>query len=169
MSGERDTAALILDRLDRMGAAYDLLEHPPAETFDDCVPIGQALDALVLKNLFLTTRRAGGFYLYVTRPETPFAAGPVSRQAGTSRLCLAPEEDLTRLLRARRGAANPLALMFDAEGDVRLLLDGALRGVRRLAFHPCRNDMTVAMAIGTFTDTFLPRIGHEPTWIEPDA
>ena len=77
--------------LDGLGIAYDFISHEPAASIEECRPLSARLNAPILNNLFLTTRRKGGYYLLVMRPDAPFRRGEVSRQAGTSRLCFAPE------------------------------------------------------------------------------
>jgi len=163
-----DVVRAVLDALDGLGIAYDLISHEPAASIEACRPLARRLNAPILKNLFLTTRRRGGFYLCVTRPDAPFRSGEVSRQAGTSRLCFAPEEPLYALLRERPGSISPMGLLFDGEKQVSLLLDRALTQEARLAFHPCLNTWSLAMASSDFLGKFLPAVGREPTWIDID-
>ena len=151
----------ILAFMDRLGIKYDLIRHEPVWAFDDYAPLGKKLSAVVLKNLLLTTRRRGGLYMYVSLPDVPFRAGIISAQAGASRLCMAPEEALSARLRTFSGALSPLALIFDADRQVRLLLDRGVMAHDRLAFHPAVNDTTVALRREDFLRIFLPAIGHE--------
>ncbi len=161
-----DAARAVLAALDGLGIKYELIQHEAASSIEDCRPIGEALKAPILKNLFLTTRRKGGFYLLVTRPDESFQSGTVSRQAGTSRLCFAGEEPLLRLLRTRPGSISPLGLMFDAGHEVTLLMDAALKDYPRLAFHPCENTQSLAMDNSDFFGRFLPFTEHEPHFVE---
>ena len=161
-----DVVREVLAALDGLGVAYDLIEHEPAASIEACLPLAAQLKAPILKNLFLTTRRRGGFYLLVTRPFAPFRSGEVSAQAGTSRLCFAPEEPLYALLRERPGSISPMGLMFDTERQVTLLLDRAIQGEARLAFHPCVNTHSLAMATSDFLERFLPAVGRTPVWID---
>ena len=161
-----DVVREVLDALDGLRLAYDLIEHEPASSIEACRPLSARLNAPILKNLFLTTRRRGGYYLLVTRPFAPFRSGEVSAQAGTSRLCFAPEEPLFALLRERPGSISPLGLLFDGRNEVTLLMDSALREEERLAFHPCRNTHSLALATEDFLGVFLPAVHHEPKWID---
>ena len=68
-----DVVREVLAALDGLGVAYDLIEHEPAASIEACLPLAARLKAPILKNLFLTTRRRGGFYLLVTRPAAPFS------------------------------------------------------------------------------------------------
>ena len=161
-----DVVREVLAALDGLDLAYDLIEHEPAASIEACLPLAAQLKTPILKNLFLTTRRRGGFYLLVTRPFAPFRSGEVSAQAGTSRLCFAPEEPLFSLLREKPGSISPLGLLFDEENRVSLLMDSALRDEPRLAFHPCRNTHSLALATEDFLNVFLPAVHHEPKWID---
>ena len=163
-----DVVREVLDALDGLGIAYDLIEHEPAASIEACQPLAARLNAPILKNLFLTTRRRGGFYLLVMRPFAPFRSGEVSAQAGTSRLCFAPEEPLFELLRERPGSISPMGLLFDEDGQVKLLMDSALKREARLAFHPCLNSYSLAMSSEDFFEKFLPAVKCEPVWIDID-
>lgn len=159
----------VLHTLDALNIAYDYIEHDAAAHMDECRAIEEKLGAMVPRNLFLTTRRQGGFYLYVLRPDAPFKSGDVSRQAGTSRLCFADEDALYDHLRVRPGAVTPLGLIFDADDSVTLLMDRALCDEARLIFHPCVNTASVAMSTRDFLEVFLPAVHKTPVFIEVDA
>ena len=164
-----EIAERVLNRLDALHIAYDYIEHDAAAHMDECRAIEEKLGAMVPRNLFLTTRRQGGFYLYVLRPDAPFKSGVVSRQAGTSRLCFAGEDALYENLRVRPGSVTPLGLIFDDENRVTLLMDRALCDQERLIFHPCVNTASVALNTRDFLNVFLPAIGKSPVFIEVDA
>ena len=159
-----ETVRQVLERLDALGIAYRLAEHPPACTMADCAAVDERLGALTVKNIFLTTRNGSRFYLCVTRPEARFRTADISKQAGSSRLSFAPEEKLWALLRCRAGSASPLGLMFTDR--VALLADRALLDRPMLAFHPCDNTRTVAMSGGDFFNVFLPAAGVAPILVD---
>ncbi len=159
----------VLHTLDALHIPYDYIEHGAAAHMDECRAIEEKLGAMVPRNLFLTTRRQGGFYLYVLRPDAPFKSGDVSRQAGTSRLCFADEGALYDHLRVRPGSVTPLGLIFDADDSVTLLMDRALCDEARLIFHPCVNTASVAMSTRDFLEEFLPAVHKTPVFIEVDA
>ena len=158
--------AEICARLDELGIAWEVMRHAPVHTIEDCAPIEAAIGAVVAKNYFLTTKNRKRFFLCLVRPDARFRSADISRQAGSSRLSFGPEDALWARLRTHPGAVSPLGLMFDGEGAVELLVDGALRAEPRLAFHPCDNGWTLAMSGSDFFDCFLPAVGHAPRWIE---
>lgn len=73
---------------------------------------------------------------------------------------------MERLLKVHPGAVSPMGLLFDEEKQVELLVDGALRDVPRLGFHPCDNRWSLAMTSQDFFDRFLPAVEHAPRWVE---
>ena len=152
--------------LDGLSIAYETAEHAPANTMADCAAIDRRLHALTVKNIFLTTKNQKRFYLCLTRPNARFHTADISRQARSSRLSFAPEDRLLEILHARPGSASPMGLIFESARGVELLVDAALRAEPRLAFHPCDNTKTLAMAGEDFFARFLPPLGVSPTFVE---
>lgn len=163
MSRPRDD---VYARLDSLGIPYRTARHAPAFTMQDCAQVDRLLGALTVKNIFLTTRNGSRFYLCITRPDARFRTSDISKQAGSPRLSFAPEEKLYEMLHAHGGSANPLGLIFDGQNRVKLLADSRLRDAAVLAFHPCDNTETIAMAASDFFDRFLPAVGHPPQFVE---
>lgn len=155
----------VFARLVRMDIPFEALEHAPAYTMEECAAPARALGALVPKNLFLSPRSHSAYVLLLTRPEAPFRTSGVSRQLGLSRLGFGPEEKLWEYLRTRPGAVSPLGLLFDETHAVRLAVDARLQEEERLAFHPCENTWSVAMAGADFFGRFLPALGYAPEWV----
>lgn len=161
-----DTAKEVFARLDAMGVPYEYVEHPPVYTIADCLENDGKLGCVTAKNYFLRTKNKKNFYLCLVRPEARFKTSDISKQAGSSRLSFAEEEHMERLLRVHPGAVSPMGLLFDENREVSLLVDGGLRDVERIAFHPCDNSCTLAMASADFFGKFLPGIGREPFFVE---
>lgn len=155
-----DAAEQLLDLLKALNIPFDCLTHEPVHTIEDCILPGRMLNALVPKNYFLTTRNQKRFFLCLARPEARFRSADISRQAGSARLSFAPEAQLAALLNTYPGAVSPLGLAFDVQNRVELLVDAELIKSHRLAFHPCDNCCTVAMAAADFFDRFLPAVKH---------
>ena len=160
-----DVAQAVYAYLDSLGIAYRSVSHDPAYTMADCAAVDAMLGAMTVKNIFLTTKNARHYFLCITRPDARFRTADISRQAGSSRLSFAPEEKLYELLRAHAGSASPLGLIFDTEHRVGLIADDALPAQAALAFHPCDNTRTVAMAASDFFGVFLPSAGVRPVFV----
>ena len=159
-------AEQIYAHLDGLGIICRSVEHAPAFTMEDCAEVDKSLNALTVKNIFLTTKNKKNFYLCITHPNARFRTSDISKQAGSSRLSFAPEELLFEILHARAGSASPLGLLFDADNRVKLLVDSALNSEETLAFHPCDNTRTIAMSARDFFEKFLPSVNHAPMMVE---
>ena len=153
------TTRAVFDYLDGLGIAYRAVEHAPAFTMADCAAVDAMLGALTAKNIFLTTKNRRRCYLCLCRPDARFHTADISKQAGSSRLSFAPEAMLYERLRCHGGSASPLGLIFPEARGVGLIVDAALRDAPTLAFHPCDNTRTVAMAGADFFGIFLPATG----------
>ena len=164
-----ETIRAVLAFLDGAGIAYRAAEHAPAFTMADCAAVDRALGALTAKNIFLTTKNKKRCWLCLCRPDARFHTADISKQVGSSRLSFAPEEMLFERLRCHGGSASPLGLIFPEAREVGLIVDSALRGAPTLAFHPCDNTRTVAMAGADFFGRFLPAVGVEPVWVEMEG
>ena len=162
----REDATAVFRFLEDHGIACRRAVHPPAFTMEDCARLDAMLNALTVKNIFLTTKNGRRFYLCLTRPGARFRTADISKQAGSSRLSFAPETELVQRLHARAGSASPMGLIFESAKGVGLLVDRALRDVPALAFHPCDNAQSLAMTSGDFFDVFLPAVGVAPQWVE---
>ena len=152
--------------LDGAGIAYRTAEHAPAFTIEDCAAVDRALNALTVKNIFLTTKNHKRFYLCIARPDVRFHTADISRQAGSSRLSFAPEALLYEKLRCHGGSASPMGLIFPEAREVSLIVDFALTDFPTLAFHPCDNTRTLAMAGEDFFGRFLKELEIEPIFVE---
>lgn len=156
----------VLAALGALGIPYELLEHAPVHTMEDCRAAEEALGGVMPKNLFLTPRNHASHHLLVARADAPFRTSRISRQLGVSRLSFATAEELMDMLRTLPGAISPMGLLFDKEKRVRLAIDRALRGEERLLFHPCVNTATLAISGADFFERLLPALGHEATYVD---
>jgi len=163
-----DTAQAVFAFLDGAGIAYRTVTHAPANTMADCAAIDRALGALTVKNLFLTTKNRKKCFLCIARPDARFHTADISRQIGSSRLSFAPEDMLFANLRCHGGSASPMGLIFPEAAGVGLIVDSALRDVETLAFHPCDNTASLAMAGADFFEGFLPAAGVVPVDVKFD-
>ena len=154
-------------RLDALGVPCERHEHAPAYSMADCLALPYAApDVTFCKNILLCNRQKTDFYLYVTDPEKPFRTADVSKALGVSRLSFAPTETLPELLGLESGSLSPLALWFDPERKIQLVLDTLIRREGRIAFHPCDNTATVLFDQPVFWARVLPSLGHTPIWLE---
>jgi len=161
-----ETSKAVFDFLDGVGIPYRTAEHAPAFTMADCAGVDRRLGALTVKNIFLTTKSKKRFYLCLCRPDARFVTSDVSKQVLSPRLSFAPEEVLFEKLRCHGGSASPMGLIFPEAAGVGLIVDSALRDEPILAFHPCDNTRTLAMAGEDFFGRFLSAVGVAAEWVQ---
>ena len=84
----------VYDLLDRLGVAYQRVDHEAAMTMEACEEIDRVLGdgTAICKNLFLCNRQATEFYLLLMPGDKPFKTKELSAQIGSSRLSFAKSE-----------------------------------------------------------------------------
>lgn len=154
-----ETERRILDRLNELNVPYELHEHHPVHTIEECMnlPCAEA-DVTFCKNILLCNRQQTQFYLYVTVPGKPYRTADVSKLLGVSRLSFAPDDALPRLLSLYSGALTPLALWLNPESGVQLVMDKETRQPGRIAFHPAVNTATVILGQEDFFACVVPAL-----------
>lgn len=156
-----DKSREILNALDNMGIEYKLIEHEPKWTIEDCLltPGMDTETTTMPRNVFACNRQQTDFYLILMAPLREFRTAQVSKLLGVSRLSFAPENKLQEYLMLDKGAVSPLGLLFDANTQVRLVIDDALLKYQKLWFHPGINTQSVEMKTQDFTGRFLTELG----------
>ena len=154
------------DLLDRLGLAYDRVDHDAAFHTETCHQVETVLGAPIAKNLFLCNRQGTQHYLLLMEGDKVFKTRFLSSQLGCSRLSFAPEEDLARLLGVRPGSASLLGLMNDPAQKVILVIDKPLLQAEWLGLHPCRNTSTLRIKMTDALNRLIPALGHEPHYVQ---
>lgn len=149
----------ILQLLDDLEIAYQLLEHAPIMTMEEGMSIAQQLDIKPCKNLFLVDKQ-GQHYLLLLDGAKKFKAKTVSKQIGCSHLSFGTPEELKALLGTQPGAVSILGLVNDTENKVRLLIDKDVLAEEYIGCHPCSNDASVKLKTSDLLKILLPQIGH---------
>lgn len=149
------------DCLDRLGIAYDRVDHARADTMEDCRRIEEVLVAPVCKNLLLCNRQGTAFYLLLMPGDKPFRTKELSAQIQSARLSFASAEKMVEYLDIHPGALSVMGLMNDSEHRVQLLIDEDVLAKEWLGCHPCVNTSTLRMKTEDVIKTFLPAVKHD--------
>ena len=88
MTGRQDKEKRVYELLDRLGIAYERVDHEAAETMEACEEIDHALgdNTTICKNLFLCNRQETDFYLLLMPGDKPFKTKDLSAQIHSARL-----------------------------------------------------------------------------------
>lgn len=179
VTGRHEREIRVYDFLDKLGIAYERLDHEPAMTMEVCAQIDAAFERMTLnaveavsveeraqhpiicKNLVLCNRQKTNFYLLMMPGDKKFLTKDLSAQINSARLSFASEEDMIRLLDVTPGSASVLALMNDVEGRVQLLIDHDVLQSQWVGCHPCMNTSSLRFKTTDLTGKILPALAHE--------
>ncbi|XP_028676055.1 prolyl-tRNA synthetase associated domain-containing protein 1-like [Erpetoichthys calabaricus] len=141
------------------------VEHPEVFTVEEMMPHLQHLSGTVSKNLFLKDKKKKGLWLVTARHDRQVNLNDLAKKlgVGSGNLRFAEEAAMLEKLQVGQGCATPLALFFDKQKDVRLVLDSSLVNgdYERIYFHPMTNSASTGLRPGDFMK-FLKETGHEP-------
>ena len=159
-TGRLEKEIRVYDLLDRLGVAYERIDHPAADTMEACAAVDAALDAVICENLLLCNRQCTAFYLLMIPGSKVFKTKDLSAQIGSSRLSFASAEHMQALLDISPGSVSVLGLMNDTENKVQLLIDEDVLKGERFGCHPCINTSSLRLSMKDLTDVILPALGH---------
>ena len=164
-TGRLDKEIRTYDLLDRLGVAYERIDHEAAMTIEACADIDLALGTEICKNLFLCNRQETKFYLLMMPGNKKFSTKDLSAQINSARLSFAKAEYLEKFLDITPGSVSVMGLMNDHENRVKLLIDEDLLKDEYFGCHPCINTSSMRMKIRDLIDVILPVIHHEPEYV----
>ena len=159
-SGRQEREIRTYDLLDRLGVAYERIDHEAAETMELCREIDLALDALICKNLFLCNRQGTAFYLLMMPGDKPFRTKELSAQIGSARLSFATAERMEEYLDVHPGSVSVLGLANDRSNAVELLIDEDVLKGEYFGCHPCVNTSSLRLRVSDLIERILPAVGH---------
>mgnify|MGYP001148661599 FL=1 len=145
---------------DRLGVAYERVDHEPAMTMEVCQAIDEVLQATICKNLFLCNRQETAFYLLMMPDDKPFRTKDLSAQIGSARLSFAKPEYMEQFLDITPGSVSVMGLMNDKEKRVQLLIDEDVLNSEYVGCHPCINTSSIRLLTKDLVDEVIPAMEH---------
>ena len=164
--GRLDKEIRVYDFLDKLGIAYQRVDHEPAETMEVCAEIDKVLQATICKNLFLCNRQKTQFYLLMMPGDKPFKTKEITSQIGSARLSFAAPADMEKYLDIFPGAVSVMGLMNDMDKNVRLLVDEDVLQGEYLGCHPCVNTSSLRIKTADVFGKYLDAVGHTMTTVK---
>ena len=162
MTGRQDKENRVYELLDRLGIAYERVDHEAAETMEACEEIDKFLaPAVICKNLFLCNTQKTKFYLLMIRGDKKFKTKEISSQIHSARLSFAPAEKMEEYLDILPGSVSVLGLMNDKEHQVQLLVDEDVLNAEYVGCHPCVNTSSLRLKTSDIFNTFLKEVSHD--------
>ena len=162
-SGRLDKEIRVYDLLDKLGIAYQRVDHEATMTMEACEEVDRILgdDTTICKNLFLCNRQETAFYLLMIPDTKVFHTKDLSAQIHSARLSFAKPEYMEKFLDITPGSVSVLGLMNDTENHVQLLIDEDVLNSEYVGCHPCINTSSLRLRTKDLVETILPAIHHE--------
>jgi Ala-tRNA(Pro) deacylase len=137
---------MIFAELTRLGISYQLEEHDPVFTVEECADIHARIPGNHTKNLFLKDH-FGQFWLVTLPHHVRADLKGLAVQLEAKKFSFGKAEDLLALLGLLPGSVTPLGAYNDSAGAVRIVLDERLlaNGLP-VQIHPLRNTATIGLA-----------------------
>ena len=163
-SGRLDKEIRVYDLLDKLGIAYQRVDHEATMTMEACEEVDRILgdDTTICKNLFLCNRQETNFYLLLMPGDKPFKTKDLSAQIHPARLSFAKPEYMEKYLDITPGSVSVLGLMNDSEKKVQLLIDEDVMKEPYFGCHPCINTSSLKFTTEDLTKKIIPALGHDP-------
>ncbi len=152
--------------LENNDVEYIRAEHEEASTIELCEEIEKIIDAKICKNLLLCNRQQTKFYMLLIPGDMVFKTKYLSAQINSSRLSFGSGEKMEELLNVTPGSLTVLALMYDTEKQVELLIEKNVFKESFFGCHPCVNTATVRFATEDLKNKVLPALGREYTIVD---
>ena len=153
------------DLLDKLGVAYERVDHEVMMTIADCAEVDQTLQITICKNLFLCNRQETDFYLLLMPGDKPFKTKDLSAQIHSARLSFAKPEYMEKYLDITPGSVSVLGLMNDSEKKVQLLIDEDVMKEPYFGCHPCINTSSLKFTTEDLMQKIIPALEHEPVTV----
>ena len=161
-SGRLDKEIRVYDLLDKLGIAYQRVDHEATMTMEACEEIDKFLaPAVICKNLFLCNTQKTKFYLLMIRGDKKFKTKEISSQIHSARLSFAPAEKMEEYLDILPSSVSVLGLMNDKEHQVQLLVDEDVLNAEYVGCHPCVNTFSLRLKTSDIFNTFLKEVSHD--------
>lgn len=148
------------DLLDKLGIAYDRVDHGAIGTMEECAAIDTVMGMEICKNLFLCNRQRTRFYLLMMPQNKQLKTKNLSRQIGETRLSFGSAEDMECLLDLTPGSVSVMGLMNDAKQRVQLLADKEVLEQGKFGCHPCINTSSLKFPTEDLVNKLLPAVEH---------
>lgn len=135
----------ILERLKELEIEYKKVDHKAVFTIEEMDELGKDYfdGACICKNLFLRDQKGKRHFLYVLREDKKANLSELPEKIGSTKLSFASEERLKKYLNVEKGSVTPLALFFDKDKAVEVIIDKDLLKEEVLGVHPGVNTSTV--------------------------
>ena len=156
----------LFDRFRELGIESTTHRHPPVFTVAESGFLRGQLPGAHCKSLFLKDKK-DQLWLVVALGDRQVDLKTLPKNIGAARLSFGRPEVLAKTLGVEPGSVTPFALINDAGGRVRVVLDKTMLEHDLLNYHPLKNTATTTLAAADLV-RFIRSCGHDPLILDFD-
>lgn len=149
------------DLLETLTISYLRVDHPAITSVKH---VSFELPGPQVKNLVLKSRKGKKIYLVILPEEKQVDLKQLAEQLQEKRLSFVSSEQLQAILRVPPGTVTPLALQYDVEHQMTVVIDDSIDQTDTVGFHPNINTTTLMISFQNF-EKILDHLGYRPLFV----
>lgn len=151
--------------LKKLQIDYLRVDHPAITSVKD---ISFELPGPQVKNLVLKSRKGKKIYLVIVPDEKQVDLKCLAELLGEKRLSFVSSVKLQEILRVPPGTVTPLALPYDKEHQITVVIDDSIDRTDTVGFHPNVNTTTLMISFQNF-EKILAYLGYQPLFVRLES
>ena len=151
----------VIKYLDNLNISYELFNHKPVSSIEECKQIEDFIGGRICKNLFLKTTNGKIKILLIIDADKKFITKDISKKLETSRLSFCTADEMIEYLNTIPGSLSIMSLIFDKDNSVGLAIDKDVIRDEFIYCHPCQNDATLKIKAKDVIETLIPSFNRE--------
>ncbi len=151
----------VIKYLDNLNISYELFNHKPVSSIEECKQIEDFIGGRICKNLFLKTTNGKIKILLIIDADKKFVTKDISKKLETSRLSFCTADEMIEYLNTVPGSLSIMSLIFDKDNSVDLAIDKDVISDEFIYCHPCQNDATLKIKTKDVIETLIPLFNRE--------
>eukprot|EP00922_Rhytidocystis_sp_ex-Travisia-forbesii_P028299 GHVS01041538.1.p1 GENE.GHVS01041538.1~~GHVS01041538.1.p1 ORF type:complete len:698 (+),score=132.17 GHVS01041538.1:61-2154(+) len=164
--GEKQQQLEVEAELSKLTINFEETTHPPVPTMEDMLKHVCAKGGAMCKNLLLKDKKnPTKIFLLTAHFESPVNMKMLNKKLNCGNLRFADDETLVKCLRVAQGSVTPLAVLYDTENQVELLMDAKLKQYKHMMIHPMHNKSTLQVSVDDVI-RYCQTFGHDPKWVD---
>ena len=154
-----DSYQQVANKLQELGIAFDVVEHPPAFTTEQADSYIEGMEGVRTKTMFLTNKKKTQYYLLIMDDKKRLDMDDFKVQVGADRIRMASLDSLAEKMNLPAGTVSPFGLLNNEEKDIQVYFDKEIINEERMTFHPNTNEKTIFIST-TDLFKFLQDLGY---------
>ncbi len=151
----------VINYLDNLNISYELFNHKPVSSIEECKQIEDFIGGRICKNLFLKTTNGKIKILLIIDADKKFITKDISKKLETSRLSFCSSDEMIKHLNTAPGSLSIMSLIFDKCNSIGLAIDKDVIQDEFIYCHPCKNNATLKIKTKDVLDILIPSFNKE--------